>query len=216
MNLRELQIAVAPGIDRAGPVAVLIHETDVLQDVPLLVVGFEDQLVLIHLADLTFGGRATQVALATPKLVPAEVGLHGAVAHVAGLALKEVVLLFWPPGEAVSGFPFDRFTEAFHPQHHVDPQRLLIGKEIETPGPPQPQIAGEPAAHAAIKLNSAAWNRAGGGGHNGRDPGRGQHLGQLLALVSPRRLERRGHGAADAGWGHFLHSKHGGQVLKIP
>ena len=106
----------------------MVDQASVLKDVPLLVVGFKNQLVLIHLADLTFGGSAAQVAGAAAELVTAEIGLHGASGHVAGLFLEEAKLLLGPPSEAIGRITLQRLTEYLHPQHHVEPQRLPILK----------------------------------------------------------------------------------------
>ena len=99
-----------------------------LKDVPLLVAGFKNQLVLIHLADLTCGGIAAQVAGAAAELVAAQIGLHGAPGCVAGLFVEEAKLLLGPPSEAIGRITLNRLTKYLHPQHHVDPQRLPILK----------------------------------------------------------------------------------------
>ena len=164
MGFGQLEHTVFPAVDRAGPVAVLIDQADVLEDVPLLVVRFEHQFVFVDLADLAFGGTAAQVAAAASQLVAAEIGLHRAGGHKAGLLGKEVKVLFRPPAKAVSSLAFDRFAEALDAEHHVDPQHVSIGKEIQPSGTPQTEVARKPASQAGVEPNPAgrhrtAWQR---------------------------------------------------------
>ena len=127
-----------------------------LDDVPLEVVRLKHHLVLVNLADLALGGGAAEVAAATPQLMATEGGIHGALADVAGFALKEVVFLLRPPGEAIAGLHLRLIVKRLHPQQHVHPQHFIVGEEVLTTRPPQPQVAVEPTPQGGVELNTTA------------------------------------------------------------
>ena len=154
VHLRQLKGAVAPGVDRASAELILIHQADVLEDVPLQVVGLKHHLMLIGLSDLALGGRTAQVTATAAQLMAAERGIHAALSHIAGLDLEEVVFLLRPPGEAVAGLHVDLIFERLDAQQHVDPQDLVVREEVLPARAPEPQVAVEPAADAAVQLNA--------------------------------------------------------------
>ena len=92
VGLADVEFAVAPGEDRAGPDAVLIDQADVLLNVQVLMLRLEDHLVLIHLADLGAHRLLHEVPLAASQLVAAEIGVEAALALVLGFALIEAVI----------------------------------------------------------------------------------------------------------------------------
>ena len=131
VDLGQIEHPVAPGVDRAGPVAVLVHQPDLLEDLPVVVMGLEGHGVLIDLADLTDGGGSRQVAAAAPQLVAAEPGLHGALGPEARLLLEEPKVVLGPPGEAIALVALPRVGMDLDAQDHVDAQHLVVlGEEV--------------------------------------------------------------------------------------
>ena len=185
-----LQHPMAPGVDRTGPVAVLIDQADVLQDAPVLVVGLERHFVLIHLADLAAGGLVVEEALVAVELVAAEVAFHAALERNKRFLRGELDRLLGPPGEEVAGFPLAGFVERFHPQQHVDADHFVVGEEEGAPGAPNTEVAGEPAPQAAVELDAAV----GGSGGAGRAVALGFRRGGRRWHRRAVRLGREGHG----------------------
>ena len=166
--LNDREITVLPAVDGAVAVAVLIDKANVLKDVPLLVVGFEDGFVLIHLTQPSAHRVSRQITTTSLELMAPQRGFHHATAFKPGLAGKEfvgmLVLLVRPPAEAVAALTHLGVCERLHFQVHVQVENLVVTEGVLPPGTPQPQIAAEPAAQVAIHLNRRLGSHSAGNG----------------------------------------------------
>ncbi len=162
VDFHQIEAAFFPGVNRAGPVAVLVDQANVFQHIPMQVAGFEHQFMFVHLANLGAMGLAPMEASTAQQLVTAEDPIHGALPAVMGLALIEAMVGLGPPGEAVAGFLARLLPVGLHPQNHVESQHLVIGEEVLTTGAPKAEIAVEPAAMGVVQLDPAVqWARPG-------------------------------------------------------
>lgn len=156
VELHQLEAAVAPGVDRAGAVVVLVHQADLLQHLPVVVVGLERHGVLIDLADLADAGPPRQIAAAATQLVAAQPGLHGPLRPVLGFGREERLIPLRPPAEPVALIPVHQFAVDLDAQDHVDPQhRIVLGEKEGAARAPEAQVAGEPTPQVAVEADAA-------------------------------------------------------------
>ena len=157
MVLNDGKFAVFPAVDRPVAVSVLINKANVFQDVPLLVVGFENCFVFIHLSQPGSHRVGVEVTAAALQLVAPEGGFHHTVSLVPGLTGKELVsmliVLVGPPTEAVAAFARRWLREGLHLEMHVDMQNAVVTEGVLTTRTPYTEIAREPAAKVAVHLD---------------------------------------------------------------
>ena len=155
--LHDGQHAIFPAVDRPVAVAVLVHQTNVLKDVPLLIVGLENRFMLVHLAETGSHRIGVEVAAAALQLMAPERGLHDAVALVPGFAREKLVRMLigavGPPGEAITALPCGRFGKGLHLQVHVHMQHLIVTEGVLPVGPPDAEVARKPTAQIAVHLD---------------------------------------------------------------
>ena len=106
MMLDDGKLSVFPAVDRSVAVAVLINESDVLEDVPLLIVRLENRFMLIYLSQTRSHRVGVEIPTTSLQLMPPKGGFHHTISLVPGLTSKELisVLVFFvgPPAEAVA------------------------------------------------------------------------------------------------------------------
>ncbi len=106
MMLDDGKLAIFPAVNRSVAVAVLINESDVLKDVPLLIVRLENRFMLIHLPQTCSNRVGVEIPATALQLMPPEGGFHHTTSLVPGLTSKElirvVVFFIGPPTEAVA------------------------------------------------------------------------------------------------------------------
>ena len=139
-----------------------------LKDVPLLIVGFEDGFVLIHLSQPGAHRVSRQITATSLELMAPQRGFHLATALKPGLASEKfvgmLVFLIRPPAEAVAALTHLGVRKRLHLQVHVQMENLIVTEGVLPPGTPQPQIAAEPAAQVAIHLNRRLGSLSAGNG----------------------------------------------------
>ena len=157
MVLNDRQLPVLPAVNGAVAVAVLVHQSDMFQDVPLLVMRLQDRFVLINLSQARAHRIGVEVSATALQLMPPERGFHHPTALVPGFACKEfvgvLVVFIGPPAEAIPAFASCRFGKGLHFQVHVHMQHLLITEGVLPAGAPDPEVATKPPAQVAVHLD---------------------------------------------------------------
>ena len=71
VDFTHFELAITPAINRTGTVTILIDETNMLNNMQIMVLGFKNHLMLIDLANLTINRDTINNILASPNLVAA-------------------------------------------------------------------------------------------------------------------------------------------------
>jgi len=71
VDFADFELAITPAVDRTGTVTILIDESDMFNNMQIVVLGFKNHLMLIDLANLTFNWDAGNNILATEQLMTA-------------------------------------------------------------------------------------------------------------------------------------------------
>jgi len=71
VDFTHFELAITPAINRTGTVAILIDETNMLNNMQIMILGFSNHLMLIDLANLTVNRNTVNNILASSHLVAA-------------------------------------------------------------------------------------------------------------------------------------------------
>ena len=88
MVLNDGKLAVFPAVDRPVAVTVLINKTNMFKDVPLLIMGFENCFVFIHLSQPSSYRVGVEITAAALQLMAPEVASITPVRSYHGLRAK--------------------------------------------------------------------------------------------------------------------------------